>query len=361
MSKKIFFLLLILLFVFHFFFRVYGYRGDYLSEFNPDYWEDRYLQSQWVVGDSKNPIGDDGLYAYAGWEYIHGKDPTILNAEMPPLGKYLIGLSILVFGNQNLFALICGALVLVSFYKLNLCVFKEKFLAFLPVFFFSLEPIFYGQLRAPFLDLLQLLFLILTLFFLIKDRIFLTVIFLGMMISVKATSALFLLITLTILSYLFFRKKKELIKSFFIFLPISLLVFVLTYVRFFMLGHNFWEFLKVQKWIINFYAIGAKGEALNVWQMFLLGRWSTWWGGLTRVDEWMITWPILLITLFIAIFMLKNSWRRESHFFLLTFWVFVYLIFLSFIPTWPRYLLLVLPFMYNLFVWVLLKNILGKS
>src|SRR6266702_3141043 len=118
MKNKIFIGILII-FIAQLFFRVYQYRNDYFSRYNSEYWKQRYLHSQWVVSNSKQPIGDDGLYAFSGWEYVNGRDPTILNAEVPPLGKYLIGLSIIAFHNQNIFALLCGLLVLTAFYFLN--------------------------------------------------------------------------------------------------------------------------------------------------------------------------------------------------------------------------------------------------
>src|SRR5476649_1705287 len=104
MKKKIF-IILIVLFLIQFFFRVYSYRSEYLQKYNAEYWKQRYLHSQWVVPNSKESIGDDGLYAYVSWEYINGRDPTTINAELPPFGKYVIGFFEVVFGNQNLFAL----------------------------------------------------------------------------------------------------------------------------------------------------------------------------------------------------------------------------------------------------------------
>src|SRR3990167_3285667 len=59
--------------------------------YDPVYWEKRYLESQWVNPMSKHPIGDHGLYTWAGWAYVHGENPILINGETPPLGKYFIG------------------------------------------------------------------------------------------------------------------------------------------------------------------------------------------------------------------------------------------------------------------------------
>src|SRR5882762_10176608 len=189
MKKKLF-VVFVALTVLHILFRVYSYRSEYLTPYNAKYWENRYLRSQWIVPfDCSDPklipkdrkwcnvykatykqqilLGDDGLYTYAGWEYVHGRHPTSLNAEAPPLGKYLIGLSIIALGNQNIFALLSGILILISFFLLNKQVVKDSFLAFLPVALFSFEPLFYTQLRAPFLDLLYLGLLLLVFMFIL--------------------------------------------------------------------------------------------------------------------------------------------------------------------------------------------------
>ncbi len=148
--KRNLLIILLLIFIFQLLFRVYQYKDNYLSKFDPDYWRERYLRSQWVVPDSRESIGDDGLYAHAGWEYTHGRDPSLLNAEIPPFGKYLIGISEIIFYNQNIFALLCGILVLASLFILNKIIFRDNILALIPVMLISAEPLFYNQLKAPY-------------------------------------------------------------------------------------------------------------------------------------------------------------------------------------------------------------------
>lgn len=143
--KKIIFSILIALFVIHVSFVIAGNWSRYTSKLDGKYWEGRYQKSQWVVSNSKNSIGDDGLYAYHGWALLQGGDPSLVNPEVPPLGKYLIGVTESVFSNNNVFGLWTSLLLLIAFYLLNLHVFRDKFLAFLPVFLFSFEPLFTQQ------------------------------------------------------------------------------------------------------------------------------------------------------------------------------------------------------------------------
>lgn len=353
--RNIFGLVLFILFLCHFGFRLYSYKSEYLLKYNPSYWETRYNQSQWVDPVSTNPIGDDGLYAFAGWEYVNGRDPTTLNAEMPPLGKYFIGLSILLFGNQNIFAIFFAICVLVLFYVLNLIVLKDKILAFIPVFLFSLEPLFYTQLRAPFLDLTHLTFLLAAFILFFKNRFALSMIAIGLMMGVKASSATFGLVLATQGGFLFLQKKYADIKRLILFAPIALLTFASIYLRFFLNGNNVWDFMGVQKWILTFYAIGAKGNAMTIWPLLISGTWNTWWNESIHVAEWSFMWPILLVC-FIAFCIMQCKERRVHTISLFALWVSIYLVFLMIVPVWPRYLLLILPFMYTIAIWVIFKS-----
>lgn len=389
MKRNLFFILFALS-IFHFAFRIYAYRESFFSKFDPEYWKQRYLHSQWVVQPDCNtdphinpntcqwddawfvahpnqthispkaePIGDDGLYAYVGWEYIHGKDPTLLNAEIPPFGKYLIGISEIVFHNQNIFALLCGIIFLFSFFLLNTKMFKSRRLALVPVALFAFEPLFYTQLRAPFLDLLYGTFLFLTFYFFLSKKYFWSMVFLGCMMATKAPIATLVIVAGSIFLYLLIIKKYHEIKKLLFFTPVALLFFIASYTQYFLQGHTIIGFLKVQKWIISFYGTGAKGTFGDIFDMILTGKWSTWFSTHSvPIMEWSISWPVVfLLTLFCIYKIIKKKNFNNVGLFMV--WTFAYLLFLCFIPVFPRYLLLLLPFMYNLSVWVISKNILS--
>jgi len=353
MRRKIF-IVLIVLFVAQLLFRIYTYRSDYLTPYNAKYWEYRYLHSQWVVKDSKMPIGDDGVYMYAGWEYIHGRDPTTLNAELPPFGKYLIGISEVVFHNQNIFSLVTGLLALWVFYLLNTVFFKDKLLAFIPVVLFSFEQLFYEQLRTPMLDSLYLLLLLFLFYFFFRKQFFVSAVFLGLMAATKSSVTTFALVIFVTIVYMVFSKQMHFFKRYGISLSAAVLVFLATYAKYFLDGHSLRAFLGVQKYIITFYAVGAKGSLITPWEMILTGKWHTWWGAYIPVDEWHVGWILLFgLSIYSIYVMVQLRYRRPLL--LLAVWVPIYLVFLSLIPTWPRYLLLVLPFLYNLSIWAISK------
>ncbi len=174
MKNKVF-IVLVIIFLSHLFFRIYSLKENYTTPFSEEYWSRRFEMSQWSTTPGckdqdphvnpytckwddtweaknkfvdqtlikKNDIGDDGLYTYVGWNYIKGGDTTLLNAETPPLGKYIIGAAIVLFKNQNIFGLLTGLLALGALFLLNLSITKDKLSAFVPVALFSFEPLFF--------------------------------------------------------------------------------------------------------------------------------------------------------------------------------------------------------------------------
>ncbi len=337
-------------------FQIYNYRDRYLSKFDSEYWKERYQQSQWVKPLSKNPVGDDGLYTHVAWEYIHGTNPVLLNPEMPFLGKYLLGGSIILFGNQNIFALLSGIAVLITLFILNRKIFANDIYAFLPVLLLSFEPLFYEQLRAPFFDLLQLEFLLLSFLFFLRRQYWLLSLFLGCFAATKFPFML-VLPTVAIVITLLINDKRE-IKKFVFTLPVSFVVYVLTYLRFFILGNSFINFLKVQKFIYTFYTTGAKAPFIGTVFPFLFsGTWYTHFSTVEHIAEWSIKWPIISI-----ISLISFIYRPLKHkaICLMVIWIILYLTFLSLTPPFPRYLLLLLPFLYNLFIWVISRSMPAK-
>lgn len=385
MKKKIF-ILLVVIFIAHLLFRIYEYREAYLTPFDAGYWTQKYENSQWstkpacenldphvnpytCVWDDqwyaenklnpeannlkRNVIGDDAVYAYAGWEYIHGHDPTTLNAELPPFGKYLIGLSELIFYNQNIFALLSGIFALLALYLLNTAIIRDKFYAFIPVFIFSFEPLVYTQFRTTLLDLLYLGLLCICLYFIIKKHFIRSAIFFGLLAATKSSASTFMIGIGVVAIYLLATKQYGALKRYFLSLPIAGIVFLMSYTQYFLLGNSLIEFLGVQKWIINFYAIGAKGSLIAPLEIIFTGQYHNWWNEKSIVQEWHLGWPLLFLSSFLALIFLKKRYMR-SPVLLLALWVIVYFMFLSFVPVWSRYFLLILPFMYTLTVWGIL-------
>jgi predicted membrane-bound dolichyl-phosphate-mannose-protein mannosyltransferase len=109
----------------------------------------------------KPGISDATLYAYAGWRYMQGVSPDQILFEHPPLGKYLIGLSIAVFGNQNMLGFILGACTLILLYLTAAELGGRGVITLAPVLL-ALDRLFITFSHISFLDIYMLFFLTLS-------------------------------------------------------------------------------------------------------------------------------------------------------------------------------------------------------
>lgn len=330
-----------------------------------DYWErfDRlkyiYENSQYV---SKNPkmgwIPDEFLNAYAGGAYIKGVNPILINSDTPPLGRYLIGFSALVFGNENLIILLCGFLTLILMYVLSNQIFLNTTLALLPPALFSFEKIFKNQLiYVPLLDIIQLPFLLFA--FIIFNKalnstdkrqlVFLVLanISIGCFMATK-----FFITGATIIGSMFLlvllkRKWNLFIKSLLI-SPISILTLLLSYIRVFNFNYSLREFLGIQKYVYVYHQ-SQLILSFTVWPLILLNKWYVWYGDKPVISDaqWMITWPIIqiftLCTIILYIFK-KIQHRKEIE--VVMVWSILYILFLSIGTATTRYFVIYIPILY---------------
>lgn len=337
--------------------------SEFQTVFDPEYMRSRYLDSQWVNPDSNHPLGDHGLYSWAGWAYIHGENPILINSEVPPLGKYLIGIGLLLTGRAAIVGLTFSFLLLVSLYFLSRHIISDSRLSLLPVALFATESIFTGSLVFTMLDNLQVAFAALAFLFLLKahtnPRWFTAAtLSIGGVISTKFFALGILFIGSIILFYFLTRRFRQL-WLFILFLPLAALVHISSYTKFFFLGNSFRDYLGVQKYIWNFYRQGSPSVPFgSYWSLVLLNRWQVWWGEnwgesyTISADQWQPTWPINFFAGLTAIFtFLKQTallWRRRftkvPSYHLLTSWLLVYGLFLTTIGGWPHYMILFLPF-----------------
>ena len=142
--------------VVHFALTSYLNRSLLISKFDASYWKDKYEQSQLTLPLSPRTIGDDGHYLYEGYRLTHGTDPTNILAEVPPFGKYLIGSSIVLFGNGYWYGAITTTLCVVIFYTLAIRLIHNQPIALAITTLFALDPLLTEQFSLTMLDSLQL-------------------------------------------------------------------------------------------------------------------------------------------------------------------------------------------------------------
>jgi len=301
-------------------------------------------------------MGDAELYAYAGWRQIKGDDPTKINTEMPPLGKYLLGLSIFLFSSPNVGAPIIGGLLLIVLYLFSKRVLKDETLALLPVLTFAAGSLFLEELTISMLDLPFTLFICLAFYFLAKGadnpRYYLfSVLSLAAVSSTKMYQAGFALTTifgLYLLFLLIFYKRKDFF-WFLAFLPFFVVFYFLTYAVYFIRGHDLLDFKQLHFWIRHFARVSVTGYRKGeIFRILLLGRWKTWWGGsgIVKVSAWRSWWVAGFLAIFPSVFF--SFKKKNFDLLVLSFWPVCLLLMFAYGVSYPRYLLPVLPPLYIL-------------
>jgi hypothetical protein len=152
--------------IFNLGFCVWDHKESYFSRFNEEFIKEKYENSQWVRGwYATTQMSDAEHHAWAGWNLIKGKDPAWINKEKPLLGKYFIGLSLLLFKNENIISIFWGLAVLFICYLLGQLVLKDNFWSLMLVFLVSRESLFKENLNTALLDFPFTFFILLSVCF----------------------------------------------------------------------------------------------------------------------------------------------------------------------------------------------------
>lgn len=325
----------------------------FAERYDAEYWKDRYEHSQYQLPLSKRIIGDEGLFAYSGYRLINGDNPISINGDKPPVAKYLFGLSILLFNNPLHIVLIFGICSLIVFYFIAKHFLQDVRLGILVTAFLFLDPLFFTQFWVTALDLMQLFFLLLNILFLInigklyRWNILVALgsgLSLGLFVEVKPPIVVPIIFVLETIFLIY----KGFIKEYFIFIIGLLLGIFIPYLRFIFLGNGIVDIMKVHKYMASIYLQSElKAHAGAIWLTLMVGKFpNIVTGSLINVYEWWILWPILTllgIAMAILSFFAKKITVLKKG---LAFFLLASLIIFTFIPSYPRYLVLVLPFLY---------------
>jgi len=313
-----------------------------------------YNQSQYRLKHPLSFIPDEIVFRYAAGAYLRGVDPILVNSEHTPLGKYLIGLSYLLFQNDGVVIVLFLLLSLLALWLLGWRVLGDWVTALIPVALFSTEELLRNQLRVtPLLDIMQLPFVLFALVLFLHEyrrgRFLWTSISLGMVAATKSVVPALLLV-LTFGVFLLIRNEWKKGVTLVPWLFISLGIFMLSYTRTFLNGYSFLDFLGFQKWIL-LYQQSKLIYPFSFWRLMFFNQWQTWWGdmGVVPAVDWNILWPMLVTVPFLLITLGVNKKNRlNDTAVLLLLWVFVYEAFLSLGVVVTRFLLPLLPVLYIL-------------
>ena len=335
-------------------------RELYFQKYDPDYWGERYENSQWAKGfEATELMGDADLYAYAGWRQIQGDDPTAINQEQPPVGKYLLGSSILFFGNPLWVSLILAIGCLGLVYLIGFQVTGSKTWSLVPVVLLASDRVFSENLVTYMLDL-PILFFTLAFFTsfincrLKKKNYIWPMIWLALLSGTKMYLLGFGLLAVTSLLVVYWAvvEKDDSWKRFFVFLPFFGLVYLIIYGAYFIHGHGLMDFKYHHFWVRHFARVRVTGYPLGqIWRLFLTGKWLIWWPSdtafrLIDYEKWTFLWPVSLVFAVSGFI----SWLKKSEpvLLILLVWTASFLAMHSLGVPYPRYLLPFLPALYLL-------------
>jgi hypothetical protein len=327
--------------------------SSFTTAFDVDFWQNEFLNTQLVKGD-KAPryYSDTEIYAIVGYKYTRGEDPTRIHPEVPPLGKELVGLSILIFKNQAILNLLLGWGSMLFLYLIAYQIFHRVTPGLLVVLFTSLDPQFRILLTDAYLDVPLFFFLLVSLWSFLKAQgryrwYIATCLSIGLMMATKFYFTSLLLYAVYLI-WLFFQGNFKSFIWFIVFSPIIFLAYLLPYFSAFTHGMNLIGFWHFQGWLTSWWAGNAIVPWGGIFPLIFSGAWHTWWGtkSIIQVPEWNLLWPSVTVLSFLSIFKIIKS--RRLPLLLLWLWSEGYLLFLSFTSPFPRYLILLMPFLYLL-------------
>lgn len=326
-----------------------------------------YYSSQYVNKINPGIMPDNTFESFVGGAFLKGTNPILIVHEHPPMGRYIIGLSILLFDNAATLIIPCLFLSLLGIFLIAKLVLQNNFLSLIPVAIFANEPLFFSKfIYAPLLEPIQLMFIIYTIYFFIRGMMskhaflwfILSSVMLGFVISIR----FFILgafLTLSLITS-FISTKKIAVKhllQYIVSLPISIVVLLLAYTKTIQDGYSILQIFGVQKYIF-FYHNSKIIEPFTFWDLILFNRWHTWWADRQIISDsvWNPFWPVVLVlvSLYIIAVVLRKMQFSLSEKIILC-WVISYCVLLSIGTSTTRYFLPLVPFLYILSVSFLVK------
>jgi hypothetical protein len=296
---------------------VWQNRSKLLQTINAQEVGQLYSASQYVLGEaSENWVGDDVVYQFAALEYAQGKNPTLVNFEHPPLGKYFFGLSWLLFNNTLIINLFLYLLLLYAFYRLAKLIIGQTAMANLALLSFGSLRLVRAHLGETLLDLQMLLWTVLFFVFLFKrfSRPVLKYVCLGISLGfLIATKYFFPLIGLYALALLFYWFKKDRQLPHLVIAGLTAVgIYLLSYIAYFAAGHNLVDWLKFELYRFHWWTGNRDFPRLLILHSIYLGKFKAWWAENTYeyAAYWSFLWPLFCSLHFIMAPVLHWNWKR---------------------------------------------------
>jgi 4-amino-4-deoxy-L-arabinose transferase-like glycosyltransferase len=310
---------------------------------------------------------DSQVYALAGWDYVHGIPPDKINFAHPPLAKYIIGSSELVFNSENLLSVVFGVATLVAVYLIARKILPTYF-ALVPTFILAFDRMFLWLSSSSMLDIYSTFFAgISVLVFMYFRRSRWLWIPLGVAIGLSfASKWTGIFIVPALLGFAAMRRDRRALLSLALSLPLAALVYTGVYAGYFAAGHSFQDFVALQLrmlgeqsrvryirgtpppfWVLFNFITGIEGvgpwtHLFANWTTRTLDTISVQYGIFTLISYNPLTWPLSFIA---SVFVLLYAWQHGDREALLPALVFFSVVgAISFGQGFFWYLLPALPF-----------------
>lgn len=333
-------------------------------------YEKAYYNSQYTKKDNPSPIPDETFESYVGAAFLRGTNPIRIVHEHPPMGRYIIALSLFLFDNPRTLILPLLVFSFLGIFLIAQKILNNTLFALLPLAVYANEPLVMGKLQfAPLLEPIQLPFIVFAVYFFIlgvSEKLYmrwflLTSLMMGFVISIRFfILGAFLL--LAMLTYLLLQKEKKKLWSFALSLPLSLVVLLCSYFRTIQDGYSIWQIFSVQKYIF-FYHQSKLENLFTFWDLLLFNRWHAWWGERIIISDaqWIIAWPVaVFLTLGFVYLVMRKKVKAEAPAKIGLLWILSYCLLLSGGNSTTRYFLPLVPFLY-IFATASLVTMLGKK
>ncbi len=321
-----------------------------------EYLQSFFDRSQWRIPLSEHVIADSELYLVAGWRLVTRHDFYQTNPEVPPVGKYLYGLTMMATGQPYL---VTVSLYLVAILSFGWFVHQwlPKPAARLATGWWIWSGLLSWQVSQTMLDLPQVVFLLwhvimigLALKTTSRKQHLLAFGGAGVTLGLFAATKIGLFVPLVLLADTWFALITGQWWAVGVIGLLSGFTYLVSYADF-LRQNTILDWLKAQKWMLNFYAASKLKPIPGMAVITSLTGWYRgWWQtqGWQFVQDWNVLWSLGVLSWLVGI--KKWQWRVSArqpetvmaHYVLLLGG----LIFVSMcvIPFWPRYFLLVLPF-----------------
>lgn len=334
--------------ILYFVMNMYAYRYRFLQKFDQVYMGNVYSNSQYVKGNrSDNGIGDDGLYAFAGYYYFFNRgDVSAVNFEHPPLGKYLIGLSIFLFGNENAINLIYVILLAVFAYKLGRELDMGKEFSLLAAGILLADPLILNHTINSMLDLPFSLFILMGIYYFLRGYrqkniyFFCSSLFLALAFSVRFFPSILVLYAVFIF-YLVRYRQPERLAVFLLSTCLIPAVYTMSHLSYFVYHPSIAEFIRHKIWMLSWF----KGSAVipgNIWSDLFTGRFIDSSGHAARNEYWTVLVPVVTFFYLTAALILKGDQQKK----MLYSMTFLYLLYVTFLTVgYQKFIMPVYPVM----------------